>query len=115
MTKHQRLVQLLAEMTQAGTLQWDETGRDGIYSAPLANSGVLIKLISRTGAAADVEISLVNDRGQVVESFTDRDLDEGASEYYDLMLELFNNARSIALGSEKVMDDILGELEKRGR
>lgn len=109
MEKHKVLIQLLLERSKNGNLEWKDTPRDGVYQVPFATNAIQIQM-----SGDDVVVSLVNDRGDVVNSFSDTDLDSGTGgpQYYKVMLELYNLARRIALGSESILDNILGELQK---
>ena|ERR1022692_2337564 len=109
MEKQTRLVELLVEKSRDGSLEWKDTPQDGVYQVPFATNAIQILM-----SGDDVVVSLVNDRGEVVDSFSDTDLDHGTdgNRYYRVMLDLYKLARRIALGSESILDNILGELQK---
>ncbi|ATQ67331.1 hypothetical protein CQW49_05050 [Methylosinus trichosporium OB3b] len=63
------------------------------------------------------EIELLNGSGEVVESFDDEllDKDDGTNgsieSWYSIIHELYNTARRTALGAEKVLDEIIADLD----
>jgi hypothetical protein len=59
-------------------------------------------------AESDYQIQLLNDEGEVLDSFSDIELGQG---YFEKMKNLFGTARRTALGTEKVLDEIIGELD----
>ena len=116
MEKHKKLVELLLAQTMSAQLDWRETGSDSVFQVSLTNNSVQIEY--GTGENNnDITISLINSNGEVVDSFDDTDLDrqgEGGG-YFHKMITLYRLARRTALGSEKILDEVLGELEKRPR
>jgi hypothetical protein len=66
-----------------------------------------------TGVA--VEIMLVNQSGNIVDSFDDDDLKNAhpAGSWFVDMNQLLDAARRSALGAEKLLDSILQELDEK--
>jgi hypothetical protein len=109
--KYQKLVTALLAKTEAGDLQWQQMPRADVYMAPLKGNAVTIaEVMSRRDTDdQDYEISLLNADGNVVDRF--RDIDLGAPvERFAAMRDLFVRARRQALGSDKVLNEILQEL-----
>ena len=114
MEKHRRLVEALLEKTMNGLIAWKETAEDGTYQVSFASNSLQIK----EGGAnnADIIIDLINDEGVAVDSFSDRDIEAfEPGQYFRMMQDLYQRARRIALGSEQILDDILGELTQPSR
>ena len=112
------LASSLHRRTVAGTIDWEEMALDGVYQASLANYSVRISLVDSQGdEGVDVKISIINEEGSEVESFSDVDLKpewfDGLSitgHPYDIMYNIYQTARRTALGSETAINDILEEL-----
>lgn len=115
MEKQQKLVDILLKRTRAGSMDWKDTPKEGVYQVSFANSSVQIK---QGGDFSDelFIISLLNRDGEVVDTFNDEDIDPSrGGPYYKAMREICTTARRTALGAEKVLDEILGELEPSRR
>ena len=108
--------------TAKGRVSWEETTSTGVYQASFSNYSVTISLEdSQEGAEHDVRISIFNDEANVIESFSDIDLDvewfreiDANDTPYKIMHGLYETARRIALGSEQAINDILSELDDDG-
>jgi hypothetical protein len=109
MDKQLTLVQRLLSKTKDGHLDWRESAGRAFQVSFKDNSIVL----ERAGNNyADVLVSLVNGNGDVVETFNDDSIRaEFGSENAGLLFELYEMARRTALGSEKVLNAILKELD----
>ena len=113
------LTNALYKRTLSGKIEWKETALDDVYQTSLANYSVSISLVeAQRGGDPDVRISIFNDEGELIESFSDEDLSpEWLSDLnvrippYRLMLGIYESARRIALGSEQAINDILEELD----
>lgn len=106
--KHQRLINSLIAKTERGKLDWkpSSVGTEA-FEVSFAGSGLRIREDpGRSGN--DVAVDLVNANGDIVETFTDEDLGDG---WYSIMYSLFEMARRVAMGSDKVLNDILLELD----
>ena len=108
----------LYQRTIEGKIDWEITTMDGVYQTSLANHSIQISLQpSRTAEGDDIRISIINDEGNEVESFLDVDMKMewfnaiGEDQHpYKIMLEFYHLVRRTALGAEKTISDILGEL-----
>jgi hypothetical protein len=114
--KHGKLVEGLLAKSDTSGLEWRATPTDSAFQVSFANSSVRIKeKTTSAGAAGLYTIELINEDGQVADSFTDEELDrffEGkiGAKYFRAMHTLFERARRAALGSDKVLDNILRQL-----
>jgi hypothetical protein len=64
----------------------------------------------------DVVVQLLNGNGELVESFSDADLSHqtasgSGKSWFSIMEELLENARRKALGADKVLDEIIADLD----
>lgn len=106
------LVKKIHEKTLNGDIQWEETEREGIYQAAFPNYSVRIcEKPSMNGYSMNYILSIFNGEGKLVEDITDIDLSQDHSDSDTLMQELYRAARSIAMGVETAIDDILTSLE----
>lgn len=114
--KQGQLVQALLRQTRAGKLDWKPTAIDDAFQMSFKNYSVLIAPIKKFNSV-DYQISLVNAEGVVAEAFTDTDLSSrlgepaGGGTWFSRMNDLFELARGTALGSEKLLNEILKELD----
>jgi hypothetical protein len=109
MEKQRRLVETLVERTMNGLIAWKETAENGTYQVSFASNSVQIKKDGPDDE--DIIIDLINDEGVAVDSFSDRDIEASEpGKYFRMMKDLYQRARRIALGSERILDNILGEL-----
>ena len=115
MEKQARLVRHLFRKTNEDDLEW-QTSAAGTFVVSFRNNGVQLRR-GDTGAQSPIFfVDLINDQGEVVETFDDEDLDRAATagtggEYFQLLGNLFELARRSAMGSDKVLNDLLKELD----
>jgi predicted P-loop ATPase len=116
MEKQKRLVDLLLERTNEGKLEWREAVQPDSYQVALRDKLVrIMKERGRNEDEPDYIIELVDDEGKVVDAFTDVQLwtsnaEDNKIPWFARMRDLHDLARRTALGSEKVLNDILNEL-----
>ena len=121
MSIDQRLVKItkkLCELTDIGKISWEETASKNVFQTPFSNYTLHIALRSNKDAAdlEDIVITIFNDEGISIESFTDEDighLDDffNGENTYRSMNRLYDRARRISLGSEQALNEILSELD----
>ena len=120
MDKQKRLVTLLSKRTIAGLLDWKETINPDTFQLSLANKTVRIrKTRSREEPNDDFQVELLNSEGQVVDAFTDDELTNSPDDpdgerelhWYNTLRALFDMVRRTALGSEKILSEVIKELE----
>ncbi len=114
------LAHALYQRTLKGEIDWEVTVSDGVYQASFSNYSIKI-LLEKSKSVPDVEdvrISVFDQNGAEIESFTDVDIaDEWkkrfshVSDSFDGMQGTYEIARRSALGTEKAIDQILSELE----
>lgn len=115
--KEAALVQKLARLTSTSAIDWKPAVQPNTFQVSFRENTVRIS--TRGGSAIedpDIEIQLLNGSGEVVERFTDVDLknDEevGAAErWFVLMKDLFAGARKTALGADRILNEIISDLD----
>jgi hypothetical protein len=110
MAKQKRLVNLLLTKTQAGEVDWKVSPLNEAFQLSFRNKSVRIRKAESEVApdAFDYTLEILNFNGQLVEAFSDDDL---GGDYYNPMRSLHEMARRTALGTEKLLTEILDELE----
>lgn len=114
--KFKLLINKISDGTMAGTLKWESTVHQDAFQVTFKNYAVQIR-----GSDNNFVVSLFGDRGEILESATDDELgrvrDEniarkyGTATYWSLLSLVYKAARRIALGTDKAIDDILGQLK----
>jgi hypothetical protein len=120
MDKQRKLVELLFKRTTDGMLEWSEALPKDTFQVSMSDKSIRIRATESLTHedANDYEISLLNSEGKVVDTFTDNELAAEQSEpsakgrTYRLFRELYDMARRTALGSEKILNEILSELDE---
>jgi hypothetical protein len=114
--KPRKLMEVLIERTKGGSVDWQETLPD-IYQVSFKDNSVQLRMVhdDRTETVA-YAISLLNGEGETVDRFTDEDLDNDqfgttGKRWYHQLSSLFAMARRRARGADKVLDEILKEIE----
>ena len=114
------LIQRLHKRSREGSVAWEvAAGRREMYQVSFPNTTV--RITEETGEAdePDYVILVLNEEGRIVERASDVQLRNsvealqdipGPSVTFTVMRELFQMARRKALGSEKVLDDLLSTL-----
>lgn len=103
----------LHEKTVAGTQPWQETTGDNAFITSFPRYTLEIrKEYNPQAAAYDFFLTIYNSEGKIVEEFSDNELmrkfpNEGL---YLVFKEVYEGARSSALGVTEALDSILEEL-----
>jgi hypothetical protein len=106
--KYKQLVDRLSQKTLNKELTWKESAQANAFQVSFTNYSVSF---SEQGAGPDYSIAIINSSGEVVDTFTDVDLDEGkGTAYFRKMGDLFQTARRQALGVDQAIDEILDDL-----
>lgn len=107
-----KLVEKLHERTINGKVQWEKLiFEEGIYQAIFPGYTIRISQIDR-GGLPFIVIQIYNEDGELVEEVDDSDVAKEHPVFvaYELMSDLLENARRIAMGSDKAIDKILSAL-----
>jgi len=109
--QHKKLVEILLRRSQAGDFSWKETADDNAFNFSVGKNAVRITKVDGF-RGDDIIVSLINSSGEVADYFSDTDLDGSEpGEWYRRMTELFETARRNALGADKILNEIILELD----
>ncbi|MCK2165159.1 hypothetical protein [Thalassospira xiamenensis] len=119
---YQKLADLalkLSDKTNKGQIEWEETAQKGTYQTEINENSVQISEVeaedfSNSNYEKEYEVSIFNSSGNKVESFRWEDIHQllpGDVHGYILLQEMYQTARRMALGTEQVLDSILGALD----
>jgi hypothetical protein len=114
--KPRKLMDILGRRTVAGEIDWQETFPD-MFQVSFRDNSVQISMhVHEANETTTYTVSLLNGEGEVADRFTDEDLDKdqfGAPGqlWYRKLGELYAMARRRARGADKVLDDILKEVD----
>ncbi len=111
-TRAVELVRTLFDKTMDNMLVWESSAEDGVYQLSYPNFS--IQIFERlTQQGSDIVIHVFNENADLVDEITDVDIqDTGEFESaYHIMSDIYKKARAQALGTEKVIDDILKQLK----
>lgn len=120
---YEKLAKLAVKVHQntvSGKINWEETAKSGVYQAEIAGASIQIHQEQTDTWEFDIIIQVFNEEGNLVEAFSDGDIkqyfvagpfDEQPPSAFRLMQETFEVARRRALGTEQVLDGILGALD----
>ncbi len=115
--KHGKLIDLLLSRTRANTLEWRPSVMEGRYQVSFRENTVRLYEMEEAGELGGslVQLELINDQGNVAETINDEELDRdvpmGQHYWFKKMSTLFEMARRNALGSDKILDEIIADLE----
>jgi hypothetical protein len=116
LAKQAGMVKKLSDLTDSGVIEWKPSVNEGTFQVSFRDNTLRI---TTRGAQEqpDVVINLINHNGEIVESFNDIDLNDSdqptgsTKSWYGIMRELFENARRKALGADRVLDEIIADLD----
>ena len=122
MAAYQKLADLaymLYHRTRKASIDWKEAVTPGVYQASFSDYSIQISLHgSQNTSDSDVKISVINDNGNEIESFSDFDIErEWLKKFgveitpFKIMYETYEIARRSALGTEQAINKILSELD----
>lgn len=122
MAAYQKLADLaymLYQRTLKASIDWEEAVTPGVYQASFSDYSIQISLLgSQITPDSDVKISVIDDNGNEIESFSDVDIEKGWLEKFNveispfqIMYETYEIARRSALGTEQAINKILSELD----
>lgn len=115
--KEKRLVSLLFERTDSHSMKWQSTSVENEFEALIGDNRVRLKEgidPFSAGIATQYTVTLSASDGRVVERFTDTELASGEhpNKWYEILRDLYVEARNSALRSDIVIDSLLDQLAK---
>jgi hypothetical protein len=114
--KYAYLVERIYEKTLSSELSWADSPRKGAFLTHVGGYRVEIYTELRGSGDEDVFISVTNNDGKTLDSFSDVDLADsiprisGFRSYFRLMNDLLKRAERVSSGAEKVLDNVLESL-----
>lgn len=104
------LIDRLVDKTKRDEIHWRESVEDGEYQVDFQAYSVSLKEAGRLEGS--VFLSIINDRGNVLETISDSDLASAGDDidHANKLLELYRAARRQALSVDKALDDLLKQV-----
>jgi hypothetical protein len=114
--KHGKLIELLLKKTIDNTLEWKTSVLEERYQISFRDNTVrLYKTEHGEYGNPVIYLELINDEGVVAETVNDEELDhdipKGEHFWYKKLAMLFELSRRSALGSDKILNEILADLD----
>jgi|WetSurMetagenome_2_1015567.scaffolds.fasta_scaffold115988_2 hypothetical protein len=108
-----KLVEKLYDKTMENKIQWEQIFLEGgIYQASFPEFTIKIKQLNR-GGDNFIIIQIYNSVGELIDEIDDADVQKENPDFvaYELMHDLFEKARRIAMGTDQAIDKIISALE----
>jgi hypothetical protein len=112
-----KLATLLVSKSAKGELEWQPSVSEDSYQVSIKTNTIrLAEVPSRDpdSESPDYVISIINSEGREVDTFSDIDLNQteqqGQKNWFRQLRGLYVTARRTALGSDKVLGDVLRDL-----
>jgi len=101
-----RLIQGVVRQTDAGKIKWEVTETEETFQASFPNYSIRLSY-SESNMGKDYWLTIINDEGLVIESVSDVQIKSELEGSYRIMESLYVNARRVALGVDKALDELL--------
>jgi hypothetical protein len=108
-----RLLLELAKRTRNGSFSWEPTAAEGVYQASFSRYTVQLSVQRTPVGSEDYVLTILNSDGMVIERAADTDFANRLNDALPVMSEMYSAARRQALGVDRAIEDILGELSKQ--
>jgi hypothetical protein len=114
--KPRKLMEVLVRRTRAGEIDWQESFPD-LFQVSFKDNSVQLRSVPDDERETVVyTVSLLNSEGEVADRFTDEDLDNDqfgttGQRWFKDLGDLYNMARRHARGADKVLNEILKEVD----
>jgi len=95
--------------TLAGKVDWEETVQPEEYIATIGINSIIIGALRDSDGDLVPFIKLQDEFGSTVDDFIYSDIEEQNA--YTIMVDIYKKARGIAKGIDKVLNDIISQLE----
>jgi len=104
-----KIAELLYERTKNNNIKWEATESHDVFQASFSHSSVRIEETQNkfNRHETDIEITVINEDGEVVEQFTDEDISELLEKSYQKNGGYTKKARRDALGVDVTLDEII--------
>lgn len=101
-----RLIQGIVRQTNAGKIDWEVTESEEVFQASFPNYSIRLSYTT-SNMGTDYWLTIMNDEGLVIESVSDVQIKSELEGSYRIMEGLYSDARRVALGVDKALDDLL--------
>ncbi len=110
--KHYDFLVLLNDRTEQGRVKWEKTSEPAVFQAVVSDYSVHIFMRqSRTDSIdEDVVLSVFNDDGELIEEIDDVAVGEYIEKSYKYMKNLYEMARSSAMGVDSALSNMIDKL-----
>ena|SRR5579863_604914 len=115
--RYKQLTERLIAKTDRYELDWKEGAAPHEFQVSFANYSLLLSVTDNQEGEPLYTIEILDSQGNTLDRFSDEDLSrqkllvDGVLAYHK-MAELYKKARRQALGANKALDEILGELDR---
>jgi len=108
------IVQRLHGATISGKVDWELTEKEGVYQASYPDFSIRIStqpaIEPEPEVFIDYVLSIYNNKGTLLESVTDVELQGEVTTPFKTLGEIYESARGYALGLEQTLDSIINSL-----
>lgn len=101
-----RIIQGVIRQTNAGKIDWEVTESEDTFQASFPNYSIRLSY-TESNMGKDYWLTIINNEGLVIESVSDVDVKSELEGSYKIMEGLYANARRVALGVDKALDELL--------
>ena len=107
-----KILEKLNEKTTQGKIQWEQTNIPDIFQTSFPEYSVRILRQTDEYEYGDYILQLYNSEGILLETANDVDIKTVLEESNQIMRNLYETARRIALKVDESLDSIIAELDK---
>ncbi|EJN18241.1 hypothetical protein [Pseudomonas sp. GM80] len=101
-----RIIKGVDRQTKSGKIDWEITETENVFQASFPNYSIRLSY-DELEFGNDYWLTIINNEGIVIESVSDVKLKDEFEGAYKFMESLYANARRVALGVDKALDDLL--------
>ncbi|MCF5044146.1 hypothetical protein GIW79_27235 [Pseudomonas sp. PA-7-1E] len=106
-----RLIQGIVRQTNAGKIDWEVTETEDVFQASFPNYSIRLSY-DESNLGTDYWLTIMNGEGVVIESVSDVQIKTELEGSYKIMEGLYSDARRVALGVDKALDDLLSMFDR---
>lgn len=111
-----QLLERLVQKTNEGELEWKRSPEEGVFQVILRKNTLRLRRTEGGSGSEMFTLEMIDSSGEVADSFSDAELDEEAfgrvdQGYFRMMKNLYEFGRRQALGADKILNEILRDLQ----
>lgn len=103
------IISRLIRQTKEGKLSWQETADPETFQVSFANSAIQLSTYTAE-SGNEAFVAVLNASGRVIERIDWSDLAGASRNPGEMLMELYETVRRIAVGIDTTLDDVLSEL-----